>query len=330
MHLTSSLLTIFLTGYLLYLGQNILIPFLIALILTYLYLSVLTGLQKRLPNLFAIPLTIFLFLAVVWLIFFLIERNVTALIASAPAYQQQFESLTTKIFSHFKMDVPTTTNAFKQLNVGPLISSIVFTFTNIAGQTGIIAVYFLFLCVEYQYLPAKIAALPHQDRTMEMLKNISRQIQKYLRIKTVLSLFTGICSYLVLVSIGVDFADFWALLIFLLNFIPTIGSIVATLFPCLLTLLQFDNLLPFFLVTTLLITLQFLTGNIIEPKVMGKHFNLSGLVILLSLMFWGQIWGIVGMFLCVPLLMILSIALSHFPKTRPIAILLSQDGNLDL
>ena len=128
--------------------------------------------------------------------------------------------------------------------------------------------------------------------------------------------------------VGVDFAPFWALLIFLLNFIPTIGSIIATIFPSLIALVQFDTLGPFFLVGGGLTGIQILIGNILEPKFTGSSLNLSPTIILLNLSLWGVIWGIPGMFLCVPFLVISMIVFSHFPQTRAIAVLLSSDGRI--
>ena len=96
-----------------------------------------------------------------------------------------------------------------------------------------------------------------------------------------------------------------------------------------LILFQFGDSFLFAFVTIVLVSIQFLVGNFLEPRVMGKSFNLSGLVILLSLALWGAIWGIIGMFLCVPITVIATIILANFQTTRPIAVLLSEDGSLD-
>ena len=139
---------------------------------------------------------------------------------------------------------------------------------------------------------------------------------------------TGLISYLVLKVVGVDFASFWAVLIFLLNFIPTIGSIIATLFPSLLTLVQFPTLGPFIATISVLTAVQFCIGSLLEPRLMGNRLNLSPIVILLSLGLWGSVWGIPGMFLCVPITVIIMIICSYFPGTRPLAILLSGNGKV--
>lgn len=129
-----------------------------------------------------------------------------------------------------------------------------------------------------------------------------------------------------MVAIGVDYAEFWALIIFLLNYIPTIGSMLAVLFPSMLAIVQFGTVLHPVLTLCLLGGVQFAIGNLIEPRLMGRSLNLSPLVIMLALTFWGAIWGITGMLLCVPITVILMIIFSEFKQTRPIAIMLSADG----
>ncbi|HOO93907.1 MAG TPA: AI-2E family transporter, partial [Opitutales bacterium] len=142
------------------------------------------------------------------------------------------------------------------------------------------------------------------------------------------SVATGLISYVIMTWVGLEFASFWALLIFLLNYIPSVGSILATLFPSLLALMQFNFTAPFFIVAIGIMALQFLIGNIIEPRLTGDSLNLSPLVILFSLTFWGAMWGIPGAFLCVPITVVILIVLSNFETTQPIAIMLSKDGKV--
>jgi AI-2 transport protein TqsA len=159
-------------------------------------------------------------------------------------------------------------------------------------------------------------------------KEIARQVQRYIGMKTAVSALTGLVSYAILHLVGVDFAALWALLIFFLNFIPNIGSALGVLFPALLTLVQFDTLTPFLIVTASLGAVQFVIGNVIEPAFMGKSLNLSSFMILLSLSFWGALWGIPGMFLSVPLMVVTAIVCAHFSGLRWIAVMLSTDGRL--
>ena len=135
-------------------------------------------------------------------------------------------------------------------------------------------------------------------------------------------------SYIVLSIIGVDFAIFWAYLIFLLNFIPTIGSLIATIFPVLLAFAQFGTWIQPSLVLILVSSIQVLVGNILEPRLMGNSLNVSPLVVLVSLAFWGWLWGVVGMIISVPITIMLIIVCSQFDNLRWIAIVLSRKGDL--
>ena len=128
--------------------------------------------------------------------------------------------------------------------------------------------------------------------------------------------------------VGLDFAEFWALLVFILNFIPTIGSIVATALPGLLGLVQFESWKPVLILLIGITAIQQSLGNFIEPNLMGITLNLSPLVVVMSLLLWGMLWGIVGMFLCVPITVILVIILGNFPSTQWVAVLLSKDGRI--
>ena len=120
----------------------------------------------------------------------------------------------------------------------------------------------------------------------------------------------------------------FTIIIFLLNYIPTDGSVIAIIFPLVLVIIQFGSFSSFLVVMVSLIAIQVAIGNILEPKLMAKSLNLSSLVIVLSLVIWGNIWGIVGMFLSIPIMVIINIVLSNFPKTRSLAIMLSSNGEI--
>ena len=122
---------------------------------------------------------------------------------------------------------------------------------------------------------------------------------------------------------------FWGFAAFLLNYIPTIGSVVAVILPALLAVLQFNVPTPPIMILVSLGIVQFVVGNLLEPRLHGERLNLSPLVVLLSLALWGTIWGVVGMFLSVPITVTILIICSEFRRTRPLAIILSQSGKID-
>ena len=147
--------------------------------------------------------------------------------------------------------------------------------------------------------------------------------------KTLVSISTGLMSYFALIIIGVDFPVLWAFIIFLFNYIPYIGSLVATLLPAVFAIFQFNNGWYFVYVFLAIEAIQMLNGNYIEPRIMGKSLNLSPLVVVLSLTIWGAIWGVLGMILSVPIMSVLTIIMAQFPSTKNIAIFLSETGNIE-
>ena len=146
--------------------------------------------------------------------------------------------------------------------------------------------------------------------------------------KTIISLLTAGISYTVFRLLGLEFAETWAVLTFALNFIPSIGSIVAVIFPALVSLVQFDSVTPFLIIVFFCGTVQFLIGNFLDPAMLGRSLNMSSFMVILSLTFWTVVWGLIGAFLSVPLTVCILIVFSHIPATRPLAILMSKDGRL--
>jgi predicted PurR-regulated permease PerM len=164
----------------------------------------------------------------------------------------------------------------------------------------------------------------HQSRAMAtMLENIDRRMRQYLIAKTLISLLTGTVTTLTLLILGVDFALVWGFLTFLLNFIPTIGSIVAVFFPFLFSLLQFETFTIPLLVLIILSVLQNSIGNVLEPRFMAHSLDLSPLLVLVSLILWGWMWGIWGMVLSIPIMATIKIICENVETLAPVAALMS-------
>ncbi|NLL36918.1 MAG: AI-2E family transporter [Fretibacterium sp.] len=188
-------------------------------------------------------------------------------------------------------------------------------------------VFLMFMMLEAPYTNEKIDKAfrgPTATRFKTIMETVSTQISRYLGTLAFISLATGFLAWLVLLFMGVELAAGWAVLTFLLNFIPTVGSIIATIPPVLMAMLQFSpSLLKPFIVLVSLTAIQVTLGNVITPKVVGDRLGLSPIVILLSLLLWGLIWGIPGALLSVPIVSIIKIVCENFPSLRPIAILMS-------
>ncbi len=329
--------------YLLIVGESLLLPLVIAVALWYLINTLAAALGRLSVGKFSIPgpicllLSIFTFLGLIWGLVNFLSASFGGVMEMAPVYQdnliRRLESLSLPF-----VDV----GAIQGENFGQTLidwidlpsyaTSLAGSAAGILASSSLILIYLGFLFFEQRQFNNKISALVSNEAREKEVRGIFERIrddiQKYISIKMFTSSLTGLLSCGLLLLMGVDFAGVWGLLIFLLNFIPTVGSIIATMFPAMIALAQSDGYYLFFMVLGGIGAFQVVIGNVIEPRLMGSSFNLSPIVILLNLALWGTIWGIPGAFLCVPFLIIFTIIMSHFPKTRPIAIILSSDGDL--
>ena len=179
----------------------------------------------------------------------------------------------------------------------------------------------IFMMLESQHFIQKISYSSKDSDTLEHVVKISSQIQEYMVLKALISLLTGFIIWVALTIIGTDYAFLWAVLAFMLNFIPNIGSIIAAVPVVLLTLVQLGSLSAI-VVTVLYVIVNVVIGSIIEPKIMGKGLGLSTLIVFISLIFWGWLLGIVGMLLSIPLTIMVKIILAANKNTEWIAVLL--------
>lgn len=328
-----------LTGYLLVIGKPILLPFVIAVFVWYLINALAAAAQRvRLrgrepPSWLRYTGAILLLLGLVWLVIDLIADNVSEVGEAAPVYEENLRQLAEKLGTWLGIEqLPSVQALFEGIQLSDVIRRLAAAVTSIAGNLGTVLIYVAFLLLEQNSFKKKIAVLfPDADNEAKVhyiLGHIAEDVQTYIWLKTLASILTGVLSYVVMTGAGIDFAEFWALLIFASNFIPYIGALIGVTFPALITLVQFDTITPFLAVTSLLVLIQFLIGNLLEPRLLGKGLNISPLVMLLALAFWGSIWGVTGMFLAVPLMVVIMIVLSNFKRTRPIAVVLSETGEL--
>ena len=342
MNLQRVALTVFIVVvvfYLLNLGQALLLPLVIAGAVAYLINILAHTISSFSFRGVSVPKWLAMVLAVAVIIFSistlirLVTENVATVIKLAPGYQANLEARILSAYNLFGFkESPSLRDILNQIDFRSYLQNFGGTVRALVSSTGIIIVYLIFLLREQRTFHAKIRALAtrriQQEDIFELIEQINRDIRTYIGIKVLTSSVTGLLSYVVLRLVGVDFASFWAVLIFLLNFIPTIGSIIATAFPAILALVQFETTRPFVITIIVLTSIQFCIGSLLEPRLMGRSLNLSPIVILLSLGLWGSIWGIPGMFLCVPITVILMIICGYFPETRPLAIVLSGNGEL--
>jgi len=162
----------------------------------------------------------------------------------------------------------------------------------------------------------------------KILAHVNDRIGTYLALKTFVCVLTGLSSWLVMAGVGLEMAAALGVLVALMNYIPYLGSVLSVIVPGLFGLLQFGPSHDFVLLVVLLLGVQFVLGNVVDPYLMASSLNLSPLAIVASLAGWSTLWGIPGAFLAVPLTACIVMVLAEFEGTRPIAVLLSKTGQL--
>jgi predicted PurR-regulated permease PerM len=320
-------------------GQSIIIPFILAIIFWFIIRVIKKQLRRikfvnRLPKWLVTIFSSLLLIGFLTLSTELITQNITELSKALPKYQENVQKITAEINAHFDIDLGNMiSDMFQDIKFSDILTQVLSAITSIFGSAFTVILYLIFLLLEEPFFPKKIRAMYPDDNqykhATDLIDKIDHSIGNYIALKTLISITTGFLSYFVLLFIGVDAPAFWAFLIFILNYIPTIGSLTATIFPAIFAMLQFGDFTPGILVLAIVGSIQVVIGNFVEPKVMGDSLNISPLVVLLTLAIWGVMWGITGMLLSVPITVILIIIMSEFKTTRPLAILLSQTGKIN-
>ncbi len=319
-----------------YFLRSILKPFLVAIFLTVLLEPLVDGLRRiHIPKGLAVTLVLLLTFAFLFLLGLVVYASVTSFSDQLPKYETKFVAIFHHLLALFNIpleDVNTYlknfdwTAAVKQLSLPAYVSSTVGSFFQFLANVFLVLLFMVYAMLGKESLFARIRHAFRgwqAEQVASTVETINRQIQEYLIAKTLISLVTGLLATVVLLIFGVDFAFVWGMLTFLLNYIPNIGSTIATLPPILLALLQFDSFWRPLWISVLLILIQMTMGNVVEPRFMGKRLDLSPLVVILSLIFWGFLWGIVGMILAVPIVATVKIVTENIEPLKPISYFLS-------
>jgi len=329
------LLFVILLGWLLKIGQNFLLPVLISIISMY----ILVTLTDWLGRLFILKHTPEWFRRVIVLIGFIIFTLglshiviVTGeqILNTAPKYQDNLEKMIQQLSVRYGWAQDADWNSIRELtidrvNMQTVITYLITTISSFTSMIVLIIVYAMFLIAEKNRFASKLSlAFPNgrADRTKNVIIDINKKIGDYLAIKTLINLILATMCFIILWAFGVEYALFWALIIGILNYIPYIGALLGVVFPVALALVQFGSIQLAIVIAVLLTIVQMYTGNILEPKMIGKQINLSAFVVLVSLSLWSSIWGIAGAILAIPLTSIVVIILAEFKASRPYTLLL--------
>ncbi len=321
-------------------GQSLLVPFILGLLLWFIihefkaFLNKIPFIGKYFPSWVTTLFSSLFLIGLLALIVEILIININNLSQSYESYEMNITYILADINQHYNLNIIDSVNEYiREINVSNMLTILIGSLSNLMSNVFIILLYAVFVLLEETYFADKMKQMfvgeQHYERFNAITSKIEDSIANYLKLKTFVSLLTGVLSYLALLFIGVDAPGFWAFLIFILNFIPTIGSLVATLFPAVFCILQFGEFSHGLLVFAIVGSVQLVVGNFVEPRVMGSSMNISPLVTIAALSFWGLIWGITGMILSVPITVVMIIIMSQFEKTRNIAVLLSEKGEID-
>ena len=323
--------------------SEILVPVTIAVFLTYLFHPLMAYLRKK-----GVPkwLSLILILIVVAIFGYLIGLLLISAASNLPDKLQAYSAnisaflsnilkpfdLTLREFaSWFKIDIQRFkfSTLFEKLFEAGVIQNLFNSLSSMLGDFFISLVFWVFMMLGKVKFEERLAVAFSEKNSMVQnnLLNINVQLQSYLIIKTVLSLIVGVITTVVLLIFGVDFAILWGILTLVLNFIPNIGALIATIGPIVIALLQYGLGLTVISLAAILFLIHNIVGNLIEPHYMGRHMDLSPVFVLFSLIFWGWIWGIVGMFLAVPIAAAMKILFSNIEPLKPIAVLMGSKAN---
>lgn len=315
-------------------GRSFLVPIVIAVLITILIGAGADRVKRLgLPEPLATLSAVLILIIAIAGVFNVLAAQAEAVAQAWPRYIERLNIMADQLLRWAGPQLASKVNeAFTNLDLMQQVPSLLGSAGGLLVNVVLVAVYVGFLLAERGGLSGKIDLLfsntEHAGEMQRGVVAISESIRRYLWIKTIMSLLTSAVSYAALRVIGVDFAETWALIIFLLNYIPSIGAIVGVAFPALLALVQFETLWQFFTIAALLAGTHLVIGNVIEPNLMGRTLNLSPFVVIASLAFWAMIWGIVGAFLSVPLTTSLIIICSHIPSLKWGAVLLSAEGRM--
>ncbi len=323
-------------------AEPILVPFVIALLIWFIVKKTRNLIDKigfaktYIPKWIKTIAASVLIFAAIFYVGQLLVYNIEKLSESYPNYIVNAGNIGEQIHQIFGIDLKSEITLFFQKDFfnSSVLSSFLNSISDVLGNMMMIVFYTIFLFIEETLFAHKVNLIfpdhsnGEKSNAHKTFKKIDKTMSRYIGLKSLIALMTAILGYIVLSLVGLDAPLFWAFLLFMFNFIPSVGPIIASLLPALFSLLQFGEFTPFLIILSCMTGITVLVGNFVEPKLMGNTLNISPLVAVISLAVWGALWGVTGMLLSVPITVAMIIIFSQFKSTRAIAILLSEKGRV--
>ena len=323
--------------------KSIFIPLIFSIFLLFLFAPLINYLKKhKVPMVLILLITLVIIAVFLGLVILLIYAASNSLINGLPRYEDKFNDLIakgTEYLQNLASNWNINTENISIANIAQIISSgfisipqfisnPVNTLVSIIQNIFLIIFFLIFLLLEIEKLPLRLRKATSKlskEQTLDILQNIEKQIQNYLTIRTLVNLSAALLCMLWMLIFGVDFILVCGILLFVLDFIPDVGSVISSAIPILIYLLQSGFSFLWLIFALLIVATQMLIGNIIEPKLQGVQLNLTPIMVLVSLIFWGWLWGIVGMLICVPLTSAINIILKQVAPNNFISALISSE-----
>ena len=314
---------------------DIITPLLLAIFLAVMMDGFSRVIRRRLPAL-SPGATVAAAIVIATLAFLLsvviVAANINGFLASLTAAEPKINAMISHAAHALRVKGPgTIDHMLRRLDPVQYVGSIANVLESFVSRTIFVLVYLGFLLASraaFEHKAAKLFLMA-QDRedAMRVFLRVRDGIERYLWIQTVTGLMIAVASWLLMVAVGLDNALFWAFLIFVVNYVPIFGATAGIVLPALFGLAQFDGYARAAILLAGFWAITFVVGNIVLPRMQGDSLNVDPLVVMLSLAFWGALWGLTGMFLSTPLTVLAMVVLAQFEGSRWIAILLSADGD---
>jgi AI-2 transport protein TqsA len=262
---------------------------------------------------------------------FFIAENAAGFVSQLSTYGPKLDGLVVKVGGMFGMaHPPDLSQLLRDFDPTKYLGQAARGLQSFASTAVFVLVYLGFLIASRRGWERKLVGLfpvrEERQGAVSAILRIRDGVEQYLWVQTVTGLMIAVGSWIAMLAVGLHDAVFWAFLIFLASYIPLIGGIVAVAAPALFALVQFDTYWQAITLTSVLLVWGSFVGNVVLPRMQGRSLNIDPVVVLLSLAFWGAIWGLAGAFLSTPLTVMIMVILAQFDGTRWVAVLLSADG----
>ncbi len=315
---------------------SVVIPATLAILISLVFEPLLLTLNKKfkIPWLLGIAVILVIVLVAVTAFGSLLVTSLLTIVDLFPKYEERFTIIYTSLADFFNLtfneDFTLIENLWSQVGIRQTLQNTALSFSgNLVSfftDITVVTLFAVFFLMELRYLRKKLDIMfgdENKEKVTGIITNIIEQTIRYMSVKFFISLATGILVFVGTLFIGLDFPIIWGFIAFVLNFIPNFGSIISGIFTTIFALIQFfPDPAPVIITAILMLAVNFMLGNFLEPRIQGRQLGLSPFVIIVSLSFWGWLWGFTGLVLGVPMMVILKIICENFHTLHPVSVFL--------